>query len=72
MAIVMNISGYEIEREKVTLDEYDDERQYAEWVPQLDIGDSRVHEMDKTGEFPGELANVDVDAFLEKMYEYRH
>jgi len=35
MTIVMNMSGYEIEREKVAVEEYGDEVMYAELIPQL-------------------------------------
>ena len=72
MTIVMNMSGYEIEREETTVDEYGNEVLYAEWVPQLaQIEDSHVDEKNRRDIFPGELVNVDVDAFLEKMYKYQ-
>jgi hypothetical protein len=72
MTIVMNMNGYEIEREEVAVDEYGDEVMYAELVPQLVlVNDSHFGEVDKFAEFPAELANVDVDAFLKRMYEYQ-
>jgi hypothetical protein len=72
MTIVMNMSGYEIEREKVAVEEYGDEVMYAELIPQLVlVNDSHVKEVGKHTELPAELANVDVDAFLKKMYEYQ-
>ncbi len=72
MAIVMNMSGYEIEREERAVEEYDDEVMYAELVPQLvPVNDSYVTEMGKRADISAELADVDVDAFLRKMYEYQ-
>jgi hypothetical protein len=44
----------------------------AEWNLQLGlISELPAATTDKHTAFPPELANVDVDAFLEKMYEYR-
>ena len=72
MAIVMNMSGYEIEREVVAVEEYGDEVMSAEWNPQLAlVGDRHAAEMDKHAAFPRELAEVDVDSFLQKMYKYQ-
>jgi hypothetical protein len=73
MAIVMSMSGYEIERQEVAIEEYDDEVMCAGWNPQLAlIGDKPVGKMDKHAAFPAELAYVDADAFLQKMYKYQH
>ena len=72
MTVVMNMSGYEIEREEVAAEEYGDEVMYAELIPQLVlVNDSHVKEVGKHTELPSELADVDVDAFLKKMYEYQ-
>jgi hypothetical protein len=72
MAIVMNMSGYEIEREVLAADdEYGDEVMYAEMIPQLVVNDSHADEMGKRTDIPAELANLDVDAFLKRMYEYQ-
>ncbi|MBU1425395.1 MAG: hypothetical protein KKH12_01440 [Gammaproteobacteria bacterium] len=69
MTIVMNMSGYEIECESVAAEEYGDEVMYAELIPQLvSVGDRHITEMDKISSIPGDLANMDVDAFLRKMY----
>lgn len=70
MAVVMNMSGYEIEHELAALDEYGDDVMWAELVPQL-VPDSHAAEMDKHPAFLPELAETDVDAFLEKMYKYQ-
>jgi hypothetical protein len=72
MTIVMNMSGYEIEREETAVDEYGDEVMYAELIPQLVVvDDSHVTEVGKCADIPAELANEDVDAFLKRMYEYQ-
>ena len=72
MATTMNMSGYEIERDAVADEEYGDEVMYAGWNPQLaSVGDRPVGEMDKRVPFPGELATVDIDAFLQQMYKYQ-
>jgi hypothetical protein len=72
MAIVMNMSGYEIEREVLAADdEYGDEVMYAEMIPQLVVNDSHSDEVGKRTDISAELANLDVDAFLKKMYEYQ-
>ncbi len=72
MTIVMNMSGYEIESAPAARDEYGDEVLWAELVPQLvPASDSHVAEMDKHHAFLPELAETDVDAFLNKMYKYQ-
>jgi hypothetical protein len=72
MTVVMNMSGYEIEPEAVAAEEYGDEVMYAELIPQLVlVSDRHVIEVGKRAELPAELVNVDVDAFLKKMYEYQ-
>ena len=72
MTVVMNMSGYEIEREEVAAEEYGDEVMYAELMPQLVlVSDSHVPEVGNRTEFPSGLADVDINAFLKKMYEYQ-
>ena len=72
MATTMNMSGYEVEREVVLVEEYGDEVMFAEWNPQLaQVSDLPVATEVKRAAFPPELANVDVHTFLQKMYEYR-
>jgi hypothetical protein len=72
MATTMNMSGYEIEREEVNVAEYGDDVMYAEWNPQLaQLSDLPATEKDKNATFLPELANVDVDNFLKRMYEYQ-
>lgn len=72
MSIVMNMSSYEIEREEVPAEEYDDEVMCAGWNPQLAlIGERPVAEIDKHAGFPDALAYVNVDTFLQKMYQFQ-
>lgn len=71
MATVMNMSGYEIEREMV-VEEYGDEVMSAGWNPEVAmVADRLVEVTHDRAAFPGELANVDVDSFLQKMYRYQ-
>lgn len=67
MAIVMNMSGYEIERDVVAAEEYGDEVLRSGWNPQL----AEITERAERPSMPEGLANVDVDAFLKKMYEHQ-
>lgn len=72
MSIVMNMSGYEVERETVVAEEYGDEVMCAGWNPQLAlVGERPVAAMDKHAGFPDALACVNVDAFLQKMYKFQ-
>jgi hypothetical protein len=71
MATTMNISGYEIEREEVATDKYDDEAMRAEWITRLQVNELPAATEDRRTAFPPELVNVDIDDFLQKMYEYR-
>jgi hypothetical protein len=72
MATTMKMSGYEIEREVVAVDEYGEEVLCAGWNPQLELvrddpkGVAGVHAV-----FAHELANVDIDSFLQKMYKFQ-
>jgi hypothetical protein len=69
MAIVMNMSGYEIEREEEAVEEYGDDVMCAEWIPALQqVSDRHAAEVDKHVAFTPELANLDVDAFLQNIY----
>ncbi|BCK86372.1 hypothetical protein MIZ01_0127 [Sideroxyarcus emersonii] len=70
MAVVMNMSGYEIGHEAAATEEYGDEVMCAGWNPELAlIGDRGIAE--KHAAFPPEMAQVDVEAFLQKMYRYQ-
>lgn len=72
MATVMNMSGYEIERDVVVVEDYGDEVMSAGWNPEVAMVADRLAEVTQNrAAFPGELANVDVDSFLQKMYQYQ-
>lgn len=72
MSIVMNMSGYEVEREEVSAEEYGDEVMCAGWNPQLAlIGERPVAAVDRHAGFPDAIARVNVDAFLQKMYQFQ-
>jgi hypothetical protein len=71
MATVMKMSGYEIEREVVAIEEYDDEVLNAGWNPQLVLASEGPVAGDRHRAIPDEMANVDVETFLQKMYEYQ-
>lgn len=67
MAVVMNMSGYEVEHDAAATGEYGDEVMCAGWNPELaQVGYTGAAE--KHAAFPHEMANVDVEAFLQKMY----
>lgn len=71
MAITMNISGYEIERAETASDEYSDEAKRAEWDTQLAQLGELPATADRHTDFPPELVNADIDAFLQRMQDYR-
>lgn len=66
MTIVMNMSGYEIEREAV--EQYGDEVMCAGWNPQLALVGEHAN-VKKT--MPDDLAIADVGEFLNRMYAYQ-
>ena len=65
--IVMNTGN-----EASMLEQYGEEVMCAGWNPQLTLmGDSAFTQTNKHANLPADLASVDVDAFLKKMYEYQ-
>lgn len=69
MTTVMDMDSYEIERDDTAAEEYGDEVMYAEWTPVLtQVNESHVGEVDKHDAFLPELARLDIEAFLEKVY----
>ncbi|MDZ4201527.1 MAG: hypothetical protein U1C96_05195 [Gallionella sp.] len=62
--LTMNMSGYEIERNDAASSGYDDEVLCAGWVPALEM--HRI-EAEHAG-MPAEMALMDVETFLRKMY----
>lgn len=67
MTIVMDMRGYEIEREPAAVGEYGDEILHAGWAPQLELVNERIREP----YLPPGLADADVETFLKKMYLYQ-
>lgn len=71
MAIVMNMSDYEIEREPLEV-EYSEEIMYSGWNPEVET----VHEQlqiaptTEQASIPEDLATVAAGLFLRKMYSY--
>jgi len=62
--ISMDMSSYEIERDKTMASCYGDEVLCAGWAPALGLREAHSEHV----EMPPTLAKVDVDAFLNKMY----
>lgn len=70
--VVMNIDGCDIEHEAPMIEEYSEEVMYAGWNPQLTLaGRSPIAQVNRHVNVLGDLAGVDVEAFLKKMYEYQ-
>ena len=66
------VNGCEIEREAPVNEEYGEEVMCAGWNPQLTLAaESPVAHLNKHVNLPADLAHVDVDTFLKKMYEYQ-
>jgi hypothetical protein len=73
MATIMNMSGYEVEHEEMSIEEYGDEVMCAGWNPQLAMLRNRpAVTADKHKAYMPEMADVDIDAFLQLMYKYQH
>lgn len=64
--ITMNMSQGKIEPDQPVTPDYDDEILCAGWNPALAL--SQLVPEDKHRPFPAELANVDMELFLKKMY----
>jgi len=64
--MMMNMSQGNIEREESAPAGYDEEIMSSGWNPV--IGLVQLVPEDKHRSFPAELANVDLEAFLKKMY----
>jgi hypothetical protein len=70
MAAIMEKSAYEIERVAIASEEYGDEVLCAGWNPQLVLASEQpVATGQKHNKFPADLANADVEAFLQRMYQ---
>lgn len=64
--ITMNMGQGNIERDDLLSSGYADEVMYSGWIPATALEQLVCEEQHKS--FPAELANVDVEAFLKKMY----
>jgi hypothetical protein len=68
--IAMDVNGCGIEHEASTDEEYGVEVMCAGWNPQLTLAsESPVAQTNRHINLLADLAGVDVDAFLKKMYE---
>ncbi len=67
--LTLDMSSYEAELNDSTAKGYDDEVLYSGWVPTLALQQSQSFESNAV--IPESLANVDVAAFLLKMYAYQ-
>lgn len=72
MGIVMNMSSYEINRGLMDA-EYGDDVMCAGWVPAavLMCKDQPCASTNKLTTFPTDLATVDADLFMQRMYAYQ-
>jgi len=64
--MMMSMSQGNIERNESVTAEYDDEVLSSGWNPV--VGLAQLVPEDKHRSFPAELANVDLEVFLKKMY----
>jgi hypothetical protein len=70
--IEMNIDGCSIGHEALVVEEYGEEVMCAGWNPQLMlVGEGPVAQTNRHVNLLPDLASVDVDTFLKKMYEYQ-
>lgn len=70
--VMMSMSGRDIKHESPVAEEYGEEVMCAGWNPQLTlVGKGPVAQLNKHVNVLGDLAGVDVDTFLKKMYEYQ-
>lgn len=66
--VTMDMSEYEIERGDSKTEEYGDEVLCAGWNPSLALQQHTYTERSQTSAMPRELAAVDINIFLKKMY----
>ena len=71
-SVVMDMNGCNIEHEALVIEEYGEEVMFAGWNPQLTLlGESPVAQINRHVSLLTDLANMDIDAFLKKIYEYQ-
>jgi len=74
MGIVMNMSGYEIERDDAAKIEYGEEVLCSGWNPAVALA-CQQHSLsvtDRQMTMPSSLATVDAEVFLQRMYAFQH
>lgn len=70
--VLMNMSNPSIENETTTMEEYGAEVMFSGWNPQVAVAVEQSRAVfDKHATLLAGLANADIDAFLQKMYEYQ-
>jgi len=71
--VTMSMSDYEIEPgdSMAAKPQYDDEVLYAGWNPSLALQEPTSTETSQAAAMPRELATVDVESFLSKMYAFQ-
>lgn len=72
MGIVMDMSSYEIERDPLDV-EYSEEVMCSGWNPAINLMCQQVmiESASNKPSMPAELAMVDAELFLQKMYAYQ-
>lgn len=70
--LTLDMSSYEAEPIDSTAKEYDDEVLYSGWVPTLALQQSQSQGFENQASIAENLANVDIEVFLRKMYAYQH
>jgi len=70
--IAMKMNEVGIEHDSLMTKEYGEEVMCAGWNPQLTLAsESPVAQINRHIYLPADLASVDIDAFLKKMYEHQ-
>ena len=74
MGIVMNMSGYEIERDDAAKIGYGEEVLYSGWNPAVALACQQHTFPSADGQMtmPSSLATVDAEVFLQRMYAFQH
>lgn len=72
MSIInMNMSSYEVQQVDSRAVDYGDEVLCAGWVPSLALHQSLPQDWENKSAMPANLANVDADLFLRRMYAHQ-
>jgi hypothetical protein len=73
MTIAMNMNNYKIENNDLLQTLYGDEVLCSGWIPEIGLlpQQSALSEIGKSRPMPADLALVDTEVFLKKMYTYQ-